>query len=81
MKQSMPFWSEWPIFGDLYKKGDHARALETIREAWGCDRECSFGVKEMHHAYLGLLRATCHVDLMQDDEALEACTYVKEKGN
>ena len=35
----------------------------------------------MRHANLGLLRAKCHVGLMQYDEALKACAYSKEKGN
>ena len=69
------------ISGDFYKKGYYAPALETIREAWDCDRASSCSLKEMRHANLGLLRAKCHVGLMQYDEALEACAYSKEKGN
>ena len=69
------------ISSDLYKQGHYEPALETILEAWDCDRGGSCSLKEMRHANLGLLRAKCHVGLMQYDEALEACAHSIEKGN
>ena len=69
------------ISSDFYKQGHYEPALQTIREAWDCDRGGSCGLKEMRHANLELLRAKCYVGLMQYDEALEACAHSREQGN
>tara|TARA_B100000795_G_scaffold176854_1_gene133640 strand:+ start:80 stop:856 length:777 start_codon:yes stop_codon:yes gene_type:complete len=71
------------ISDDLYEQGYFKSALETINESWDCEGKEGFSCSnsDFHHGNLSLLRAKCHIGLMQYNKALDACVYSKEKGN
>ena len=69
------------ISKDFYEQGMYREALETIQEAWDCDREGSCDLSALRHATLELLRARCYAKLQDYPKALESCKAAKRLGS
>lgn len=68
------------ISQDFFDQGQYTEALETIQEAWDCDRSQSCSLRSLRHASLDLLRAKCLAGLERFAEAREACARASAAG-